>query len=258
MAAAYAAIANDGVYNPWYLIERVEAVNGEILYQHTPAPQQALSPQAARLTTRILEQNVQHGTGTNASLGGRPAAGKTGTASNNDDVWFVGYTGQYTTAVWVGAMGKVVSLGPAAFGGKMPARIWGALNRPLHDGLPVVDFPSPGATRPGKFISLPPNVDPGGQQGPPPTEGDPTSQPGQPGGPPITATPPTTDGNTNPGTNPTWPPVTPPSIPTPTSIPPDEGERLAATATPTTVYPADYYYQAYPTDTWPTAGSPYG
>lgn len=269
MAAAYAGIANDGVFNPWYIIERVEAVNGEVLYQHTPTPRQALSPQAARLTTRILEQNVRSGTGTNASLGNRPAAGKTGTASNNDDVWFVGYTGQLTTAVWIGAMGKVVSLGSSQFGGKYPARIWGALMRPLHEGLPVIDFPNPSSTRAGKFLHLPPSLDLNGAQAPPPPEGEPTGGPGQP---PTTGSPRPTDPpnpTLPPGTTPTWPTVTPPSIPTPT-IPEEEPEdaaaqRGAATATgpppeppPTAAAPMAATAPApapapRPAPTWPTA-----
>ena len=268
MAAAYAGIANDGVFNPWYIIERVEAVNGEVLYQHTPSPRQAISPQAARLTTRILEQNVQHGTGTNASLGGRPAAGKTGTASNNDDVWFVGYTGQLTTAVWIGAMGKVVSLGSTQFGGKYPARIWGALMRPLHEGLPVVDFPNPEATRAGKFLRLPPSLDLNGAQEPKPPEGDPTGNPGQ--GPPTTHNPPgRPDQTVPPGTNPTWPTVTPPSIPTPTTTPQEEPEealqREAAVAegppqrSPPAPAPAYEPEPSYPTyDTLAPAPPPYG
>ncbi|HEY8545030.1 MAG TPA: transglycosylase domain-containing protein [Acidimicrobiales bacterium] len=178
MVAAYGAIANDGVYNKPYMIERVEAVNGQILYQHTPAPTPVLSPQAARLTTQVLKQNVLSGTGTNARIG-RPAAGKTGTATNNADVWFVGYTGQYTTSVHIGALGKNVPLRVPGqgqfFGGNYPAKIWGALMGPLHEGLPVVDFPAPGPTRPPTFLRVPGNMDLTGMTQEPP---DPAQPPG--------------------------------------------------------------------------------
>ncbi len=146
MAAAYAALANDGVYNRPYYIDRVEDAAGRVVYQHSGQPWPAVSPRAARLVTWILRQNVAGGTGTAAALGGQPAAGKTGTAQDSADAWFVGYTPNLATAVWVGGMGGrlPIRLGGAAItGGSYPARIWGSYMRPWQDPLPVVDFLPP-------------------------------------------------------------------------------------------------------------------
>src|SRR4029450_2190156 len=98
-ASASAPLANDGVYNPPYIIESVEDRNGKVIVQHQPAPKRVISPQTARLVTEILRQNVTSGTGTAAALGtGQPAAGKTGTHTGSYDAWFVGFTPYLATA----------------------------------------------------------------------------------------------------------------------------------------------------------------
>jgi penicillin-binding protein 1A len=83
--------------------------------------------------TKILQQNIQEGTGTHANIG-CPAAGKTGTTDHNIDAWFVGFTPRLATAVWVGFPGSAkVSMngmyaptGGNIDGGTYPADIWGA------------------------------------------------------------------------------------------------------------------------------------
>jgi penicillin-binding protein 1A len=189
MAGAYATLANDGVHNPPYLIERIEDASGRVLFQHAPAPRQGIQAQTARLVTQILQQNVTRGTGTGAALpGGRPAAGKTGTAQNSADAWFVGYTAQYTTAVWVGGMGGQVPIrigGRGITGGAYPASIWRALMAPLHQDVPAAGFAAPGATRGPRFIEASRSFDPNGGRPAPPPPGPGPFPPG-PGGPPIT------------------------------------------------------------------------
>ena len=90
---------------------------------------------------------IQNGTGEAAQLD-RPAAGKTGTTDNNSDAWFVGYTPQYTAAVWMGDwersdvyMNNVG--GRRVSGGSYPAEIWAAFMQPAHENLPVVQFNPP-------------------------------------------------------------------------------------------------------------------
>jgi penicillin-binding protein 1A len=191
MAGAYAAIANEGVYNRPYLIDRVEDNSGRVIIQHAANPQQAMDANAARLTTHVLEQNVQSGTGTRARIPGRPAAGKTGTAQNHADVWFVGYTAQLTTAIWIGGMGGQVPIrvgGSGIFGGTYPAQIWGAYMGAYTEGMPVVEFTPPDGIAPGKFIQAPPSQDLN-QHVPPPERGPenpgtPPDQPGDPNDPP--------------------------------------------------------------------------
>jgi membrane peptidoglycan carboxypeptidase len=183
MASAYATLANDGVYNPPYMIERVEDRNGKVIFQHQPAPKRVISQQTARLVTEILRQNVTSGTGTAAALGtGQPAAGKTGTHTGSYDAWFVGYTPQLATAVWIGGLGAqfTIRLGGAGItGGSYPARIWGDFMRAWHANRPIQQFASPAPVRGGRMLAVPGGIDlsrkPEGQQPPP----------GQPPGPPF-------------------------------------------------------------------------
>jgi penicillin-binding protein 1A len=104
----------------------------------------------------ILQRVVTEGTGTRAALPDRPAAGKTGTTENYGDAWFVGYTPQLVTAVWVGYPNKLVPMtnqfhGDPVAGGTYPAMIWKtfmqrALREPaVPDGNEVKYFASPPA-----------------------------------------------------------------------------------------------------------------
>ena len=92
MTGAFAAFANEGVYNKPFAIRRIEDANGNVLYEHTPEKHLAMTPQTAYLMTDMLMTAVQSGTGTKARLEGRQVAGKTGTTTLNVDAWFVGYT----------------------------------------------------------------------------------------------------------------------------------------------------------------------
>jgi penicillin-binding protein 1A len=186
MASAYATLANDGVYNPPYIIQKVEDRNGNLIFQHQPAPKPMVSPQTARLVTAILRQNVTGGTGTAASLGtGQPAAGKTGTHTGSYDAWFVGYTPQLATAVWVGGLGAqfTIRLGGAGItGGSYPARIWGDFMRAWHTGQPIQQFAGPQPVPGGRMLAVPGRVDLSPQK--PAVPGQPGFPPGRPGRPP--------------------------------------------------------------------------
>ena len=114
-----------------------------------------LNAAIADTVTDLLRGPVTNGTASKTlSDFGRPAAGKTGTTDNNADVWFVGYTPQLATAVWIGHTDGIHPLkgfgsGPV-FGGTVPASIWKSFMKPALDGQPALDFPVPGAAaRPG-------------------------------------------------------------------------------------------------------------
>src|SRR5262249_23535693 len=78
MAGAYAAIDNDGVFNPPYFIDKITDSNGKVIYQHPPTPTRVMSPQSAREETVAMQAVVTSGTGLQAQLPGlRPTAGKT-------------------------------------------------------------------------------------------------------------------------------------------------------------------------------------
>jgi penicillin-binding protein 1A len=181
MASAYATLANDGVYNAPYMIERVENRHGKVIFQHQPAPKRVISSRTARLVTDILRQNVTSGTGTAAALGtGQPAAGKTGTHTNSWDAWFVGYTPYLATAVWIGGLGGqfTIRLGGAGItGGSYPARIWGDFMRAWHTNRPVQQFAPPPAVPGGRMLQVPGGIDLSPLPPPQPAPGQQPSQP---------------------------------------------------------------------------------
>lgn len=134
MARAYASLANGGkrIDNSLLKDENdrprvIVSVNGK---ENKPRPRQAVSEQTADIVTSILQGVVTQGTGKRAQLpDGRAVAGKTGTTENYGDAWFVGYTPQLVTAVWVGYPNNLVPMlsqyhGDPVAGGTFPAEIW--------------------------------------------------------------------------------------------------------------------------------------
>jgi membrane peptidoglycan carboxypeptidase len=112
----------------------------------------AFSEDVAADATWAMQEVVQRGTGRAAELdGGREAAGKTGTSSDNKDAWFVGFTPQLSTAVWLGyADPRTITVdGVEVTGGGLSSRIWKSFMDPALAGLPEVDLPEPvyGGTR---------------------------------------------------------------------------------------------------------------
>ena len=91
MAAVYATFANDGTYVPPSYVTKIVGPDGAVLFQHAHAQSQAISPENAHLIAPALEQVITSGTGKSAAIG-RPAGGKTGSAQNNSDAWFCGFT----------------------------------------------------------------------------------------------------------------------------------------------------------------------
>jgi membrane peptidoglycan carboxypeptidase len=147
MAEAFSVFANDGIRRTPRFITKVENADGEVIYQAESAGQRVLPEQIARTETEILQGVIRNGTGTRARLD-RPAAGKTGTTDNNSDAWFVGYTPQYTAAVWMGDWESSTEVmtnvgGIRVQGGTYPARIWAAFMGPAHENLPAIEFTAP-------------------------------------------------------------------------------------------------------------------
>jgi membrane peptidoglycan carboxypeptidase len=150
MANGYATIANKGVEADPYIIEKVVDAKGVTRYQHKVVTHRAIPADIAADTSYAMQQVVQHGTGTAALALGRPAAGKTGTATNALDqvssAWFAGFTPQMSTAVmYVRGQGNGQLDGwlPSYFGADYPARTWTAVMRMEMEGLPVEQFPPP-------------------------------------------------------------------------------------------------------------------
>jgi membrane peptidoglycan carboxypeptidase len=168
MAAAYSTIANFGEKVEPYLIERIEDANGNVVYQHEVDREQILDRAMAASVVKTLEKVVSQGTATRANIG-RPQAGKTGTAQNYRDVWFMGFIPQYTTAVWSGFPDAAIEMTnftlyndstgsdqyySRAFGGTLTAPIWKQFMEYITEDLPVLDFPEdPDGT--GSYFRVP-------------------------------------------------------------------------------------------------------
>src|SRR3954467_10734488 len=154
MASAYATLAAGGIRSEPKAIRKVVFPDGKSDDLGKPKRKRAFSDGVASTVTRVLEKNVQAGTGTAANYG-CPAAGKTGTTDEFVDAWFVGYTPDLTTSVWVGYPNSRVSMtsvhGIAVAGGTFPAQIWHDYMNVAH-GSDCNSFPPP--TTPAHFSSF--------------------------------------------------------------------------------------------------------
>lgn len=104
LTAAFAAIANKGIYTQPILYTKILDHNGNILLENKPEPQQVMKESTAWLLTNAMEDVIKAGTGslTRFTEMSMPVAGKTGTTSNDIDLWFVGYTPYFTAGIWSG------------------------------------------------------------------------------------------------------------------------------------------------------------
>ena len=157
MARAFSAFDNGGLRidgaafgNHPRAISDVRNEANRLVDRNLPVGRHVLTANTAALVTSLLQGVVRAGTGKNAQLSdGRPAAGKTGTTENYGDAWFVGYTPQLVTAVWVGYPTSLKPMlteyhGDSVAGGTFPALIWKSfMERTLaYLHAPPTDFPN--------------------------------------------------------------------------------------------------------------------
>jgi penicillin-binding protein 1A len=163
MASAYGTFANDGVHFEPYYVEEVTDRDGNVLFEGPTTGKPVLDPGIARTVTSVLVDNVRSGTGTRAAFpDGRQAAGKTGTTQDSADAWFVGYTPELSTAVWMGSPVDRTPMsnvgGIRVTGGTYPARMWQAYMGPALQPFEPLSFPEPPAPDPkrvSKRLRLP-------------------------------------------------------------------------------------------------------
>ena len=149
MASAYATLAAGGIYSEPMAIRKVILGGGKEDNRAgwgKPTRRRVIPDGVAYAVTKILEENIQYGTGTGANFG-RPAAGKTGTTDNHADAWFCGYLPNLAATVWVGYPQGEVPMenvhGIAVAGGSFPAEIWRLFMERAVRYSPQQDFPQP-------------------------------------------------------------------------------------------------------------------
>ncbi len=154
MATAYATIANEGRRVEPTAISRVVSNEGQeekVLYQapEHPEGEQVIDPEIAHEATEIMIGDVTEGIAEDASLGERPVAGKTGTSENFFDAWFIGYTPQLLTGIWMGYAegGQTLEYDleyarelNGLYGGITPAQIWKTYMEQVLEGEPIEKF----------------------------------------------------------------------------------------------------------------------
>ncbi|MBM6948256.1 transglycosylase domain-containing protein [Mordavella massiliensis] len=140
LCAAFASIANSGTYNTPTLYTKILDHDGNVLIENPTESHQAVKDSTAALLTSAMESVVQEGSGRAAALDNMPVAGKTGTADNDKDIWFCGFTPYYTCAVWGGYDDpKSMTNIDTTF----RFRIWKSIMSRIHAGLETKDFSMP-------------------------------------------------------------------------------------------------------------------
>jgi penicillin-binding protein 1A len=147
MATVFGTFASRGVRRDPVFVTKILRPDGTSLYEHNYTQTKAIEATIADQINFVLAGVVSQGTGTAAAIG-RPVAGKTGSAENNADATFVGYTPNRVTAVWVGFPEGQVPMEPprtpiTVFGGTYPARIFAKVMKAAIDGVPAAEFAEP-------------------------------------------------------------------------------------------------------------------
>jgi membrane peptidoglycan carboxypeptidase len=167
LASAYATIASGGIYCTPSPVLTITTNDKKLIPMPKGQCRKALDPSVANGVAQILQAVIAKGTAAgNALAGGRPAAGKTGTTDSENQSWFVGFTPQFTTAVWVGTpynpkgmsnlqLGNKFYGGPI-FGATVAAPTWKLIMDQISAGLPPLNFGSPGSlVQSGNIVPIP-------------------------------------------------------------------------------------------------------
>ncbi len=237
MAAAFATYAANGKAAGWHLVDSVRDGKKKV-YSAEVDTSEAVDGGVSADSVHAMRSVVERGTATGAQIG-RPAAGKTGTTSDNTNAWFAGFVPQLSTTVWMGyevekdrgdgkpGIPPLRNLHGVAevTGGSLPARIWRDFMTAALEGVPVQDFPPPvfgGRADDAAPSASPTSASPTPSETPttaPPTTLPPTTAP------PVTASPTRTNGTGSP------PPPPPTTTPPPTSTSPTANPDASAAAT---------------------------
>ncbi|MBQ3060159.1 MAG: PBP1A family penicillin-binding protein [Desulfovibrio sp.] len=142
LTQAYAAFANQGLGVRPRIITSIADAGGRELYRQEPEHWQAITPQNAYIMATLLKNVVNAGTGTRARIEGRVIAGKTGTTNEERDAWFVGFSPDLATGIYVG-YDQVRSLGRLEQGGRTATPIFRYYRQQVEELYPARDFTMP-------------------------------------------------------------------------------------------------------------------
>ncbi|MFH1243157.1 MAG: PBP1A family penicillin-binding protein [Pseudomonadota bacterium] len=142
LTRAYAVFANRGVLVKPIFIKRIVDRGGQVIEENQPEVQRVISKETAYVMTDLMKSVIQEGTGWRIKALKRPAAGKTGTTNNLWDAWFMGYTPDLVTGVWVGYDDRK-AMGNGETGSRAASPIWLYFMSEVLKDRPEVDFEAP-------------------------------------------------------------------------------------------------------------------
>jgi penicillin-binding protein 1A len=147
LVGAYASFANGGFSVSPHVVTRIRTVEGKVIYSRQPdEANEVIEPRSVAMMDTMMEQTLISGTAKKAEIPGWPAAGKTGTSQDFRDAWFIGYTANLVTGVWLGNDDN--SPTRKATGGGLPVEVWTRFMRAAHQGVPVAALPNSQLTGP--------------------------------------------------------------------------------------------------------------
>jgi penicillin-binding protein 1A len=151
LVGAYVPFANGGQGITPHVVLKIRTAHGKLLYARQPDQLgQVVDPSNAAMMNTMMEETLRSGTARKAELPGWVAAGKTGTSQDFRDAWFIGYTTNLVTGVWLGNDDSTPT--KRAVGGGLPVEIWTRFMRAAHQGVPVATLPTSQA--PGFFANV--------------------------------------------------------------------------------------------------------
>jgi len=149
LVGAYAPFANGGQGVAPHVVTRIRTTEGKVLYTRPPDQLgQVIEPRNVAMMNTMMQETLLSGTARKAEIPGWMAAGKTGTSQDFRDAWFIGYTADLVTGVWLGNDDN--SPTRKATGGGLPVEVWTRFMRAAHQGVPVAALPGSQA---GGFFS---------------------------------------------------------------------------------------------------------
>jgi penicillin-binding protein 1A len=142
ITTAYSVFSNDGMRMKPIFINRIEDRNGKIIEENQLSLQESISKETAYVMTDLLKAVIKEGTGWRVKALKRPAAGKTGTTNDLRDAWFMGFTPELVTGVWVGYDDRK-PMGKGETGSRAASPIWLYFMSDVLKERPVEDFFAP-------------------------------------------------------------------------------------------------------------------